>query len=301
MLITFERHKNLILNHIILEYSKMATKKRKCTFGDKCYRKNKDHLENYDHPFKDDEEVVNKKTKIEENIESKSELVVEAKKELVEQNEDDIRKLVLEENKMQMPEDFYDFLEFCKSINKKDPKNALESADIQLVGVFDLILSNKKADYKLYYRYFYDPPEFQTVLKGNNETQLHFGYFRDDPNKLPDFVAINEAKVNCKIVPKGENIFCAVSLYIDELLKCTDAKEKHKDLLEIKKKLVSWCEKSKHEWPLQLKTPKIKIRDKNMNCKTFHEAGICVPVNEQGFGYREVPESYGNAKLNKVK
>lgn len=34
--------------------------------------------------------------------------------------------------------------------------------------------------------------------------------FRDDPNEMPNFVAINEAKVDCKIHCKGDNLFCAV-------------------------------------------------------------------------------------------
>lgn len=35
----------------------------------------------------------------------------------------DIRELVLEHNQMQMPEDFYELLEFCKFINSNDPKS----------------------------------------------------------------------------------------------------------------------------------------------------------------------------------
>ena len=35
----------------------------------------------------------------------------------------DIRELVLEHNQMQMPEDFYELLDFCKSINSNDPKS----------------------------------------------------------------------------------------------------------------------------------------------------------------------------------
>ena len=38
----------------------------------------------------------------------------------------------------------------------------------------------------------------------------------------------------------------------------------------------------------------MKARDKKMNSKTFHQAGIVVPVNPRGFGYRDLPETYGN-------
>ncbi len=39
---------------------------------------------------------------------------------------DDLKKLVLEHNSgMQMPEDFYELLEFCKNINPNDPKSKI--------------------------------------------------------------------------------------------------------------------------------------------------------------------------------
>ena len=283
----------------------MATKKRKCAFGDKCYRKNKEHFEEYEHSSKKkkrhDEEIetTESKAKIIEKSELNLEINLcanEAKD--IQPNAQNVKNLIIEQNKMEMPDDFFDFLEFCRFLDKNNPKNALKVADLELVGLYDFILSDFKTDYKVYCRYFYDVPKFQTVIKGSDETLLHFGYFRDDPNKLPDFVAINEAKIDCKIISKGENLFSAVNWYLDELLKFTDSnKTKIVELKELKKQLASWCEKeSKFEWPLQLKTPKLKIRDEKINCKTFHGSGICVAVNEQGFGYREVPESYGKLK-----
>ena len=140
-----------------------------------------------------------------------------------------LRELVLEVNKMQMPEDFYQFFEFCKSINPSDPKSnlllllviydfcrrsniytffiyyldALCLIGIELVGIYDLLLSDAKLNYKLHSRFFYviksspnrivkfqvtsltihtfmkDPPEFQTVLNFTlDDSLLHFGYFR---------------------------------------------------------------------------------------------------------------------------
>lgn len=51
---------------------------------------------------------------------------------------------------------------------------------------------------------------FQTVIKGDDTTQFHMGYFRDDPKEPPCFVASNAAAVGCKITPMAENIFGAV-------------------------------------------------------------------------------------------
>ena len=51
--------------------------------------------------------------------------------------------------------------------------------DIELTGIYDLVIGGQKHDYKLHSRYFYDPPEFQTILSiTNSESLLHFGYFR---------------------------------------------------------------------------------------------------------------------------
>lgn len=50
----------------------------------------------------------------------------------------------------------------------------------------------------------------QTVLKGKNEEDLHYGYWRDECNDKPIFIAKNSANVNCKIIAVASNIFGAV-------------------------------------------------------------------------------------------
>jgi hypothetical protein len=58
-------------------------------------------------------------------------------------------------------------------------QDALNEADLVLAGVYDLVLFGYKYDYKIHSRFYYDPPEFQTVLIAkNSENHLHFGYFR---------------------------------------------------------------------------------------------------------------------------
>ena len=56
-----------------------------------------------------------------------------------------------------------------------------------------------------------------------------------------------------------------------------------------------WCDeryKGNKTFSLQLKTPRTKAREKKTNCKLFHSAGLVVPVDSKGFGYRDVQESY---------
>ena len=60
---------------------------------------------------------------------------------------------------------------------------ALQSTvGLELVGPYHVLAGRLKGvpwnKCVLHYRYFYDPPEFLTVLKGEAESGLHIGYFR---------------------------------------------------------------------------------------------------------------------------
>ncbi len=82
------------------------------------------------------------------------------------------------------------------------------------------------------------------------------------------------------------------SWYVTELIE-NNKKSSNKELNELKKSLSDFCDKSVNKYPIQMKTQKIKDRDKKVNAKTFHDGGICVPVDSNGFGYRDLPETYG--------
>ena len=60
-----------------------------------------------------------------------------------------------------------------------------ESLGLQLVGPYDVLSESfddvKESDiisYHLHYRYYYDPPEFLTVIRGDDKTGFHVGYYR---------------------------------------------------------------------------------------------------------------------------
>ena len=87
-------------------------------------------------------------------------------------------------------------------------------------------------------------------------------------------------------------IFYYFSLYIDEKLKSKDTPSSKKEKLkELSERLKAWA--VKHSYSLELKTKRMKERDKKVVCKSFHGAGIVVPVDENEVGYREVPETPG--------
>ena len=77
------------------------------------------------------------------------------------------------------------------------------------------------------------------------------------------------------------------SWFIDERLK----EGKSTNLKELKDKLLEWAKR--HNFSLERKTAAMKARDKKVVSKTFHGAGIVVPVDRTGVGYRPLPETPG--------
>ena len=101
----------------------------------------------------------------------------------------DVKENIKQKFLVEMPEDFYHFWEFCKSEKPDSPTDALKKVlGFQLVGPFDILAGkhkgvtvnrfSKRPNFLLHWRYFFDPPEFQTVIKGEDKTQFHLGYFR---------------------------------------------------------------------------------------------------------------------------
>lgn len=129
----------------------------------------------------------------------------------------DKKAFIKEKFLVEMPEDFYAFWELCKILSPTEPLKAFAEVDLVLVGPFDVLAEkfvgaeNKSPEeYLIHWRYYYDPPEFQTVLKADDKHGYHIGYFRDSPKELPVFLASNCAEVDGVIKLMGDNIFAAV-------------------------------------------------------------------------------------------
>ena len=62
----------------------------------------------------------------------------------------------------------------------------LKTLGLQLVGPYDILAGKHKKSSKKggapcwlrHWRYYYDPPEFMTVIRGDDKTLFHMGYFR---------------------------------------------------------------------------------------------------------------------------
>lgn len=78
------------------------------------------------------------------------------------------------------------------------------------VGKFNDAQMFEPGDYIRHYRYYYDPPEFQTILQ-KDKTGIHYGYWRDDPKDKDNcLVARNDCDKGCEISFVGDSLFSAV-------------------------------------------------------------------------------------------
>ncbi|XP_034044674.1 histone PARylation factor 1 [Thalassophryne amazonica] len=201
---------------------------------------------------------------------------------------------------LQMPEDLFHFWDFCKGLCLEDPCGALmDTLGLQLVGPFDILAgahkNTKSPNFHLHWRYFYDPPEFQTVLRGSDDSQHHIGYYRDTPDSLPSFVGENEAKKGCTITQMGDNIFAAVLLVLRRRRKEKGTQKAGRVTLGDLEALLRGRAETLG-LSLEQKTKEMKQRNKKVVSKTFHGAGIVVPVDKNDVGYRELPETDAGLK-----
>lgn len=74
-------------------------------------------------------------------------------------------------------------------------------------------------------------------------------------------------------------------------MKTPDNKSKQKSLKTLQTSLTSKAKELKYN--LESSTPAIKARNKTVNSKTFHKAGIVVPVDANEVGYRPLTVTDG--------
>ncbi|XP_014211078.1 histone PARylation factor 1 [Copidosoma floridanum] len=208
---------------------------------------------------------------------------------------EEAKKLIQKVFLVSMPNDFYKMYDFCSELNPSDPSNALKVADLKLVGPYDILnglITQENANSTqllTHWRYYYDPPEFQTTIKGNDKEGLHFGYWRDRPSSDPIFVALNSSEVSHKIKPYAENIFGAIVAYLEARLKKANPFEKT-GFTNLIAKLKAYTKK--HNINLDIQSTRMRSREKNVVTRTIHGAGIVCPYNKKSqVGYRELSVS----------
>jgi len=319
-----------------------------CRYGAGCYQKNPDHKNKFKHPDKNENEKENKtdfnpdnkkrlaeedsnvelEKKVRHDMSSEEESSDPEVTETSNENKENSKTLskdevfndllpispqnVKDEVKQKfllgMPEDFYDFHQFCKSLDQNNTNKALSSVGLELGGPFEVLSGTiptsapqSKQLFESHHRYYYDPPEMQTVIvESKYKTGLHIGYFRDIPEDLPVFVCSSVESEGPRLCPLGDNLFSGLYNHLASKIDNFDpfTRTKASALME---KIKLWVNKSVMEGSDQLnlerKTAGMKNRDKKKVATTLHGAGLVVPYDKKTeVGYREIPETTTNLK-----
>uniref|UniRef100_A0A182PNV4 Zf-CCHH domain-containing protein n=1 Tax=Anopheles epiroticus TaxID=199890 RepID=A0A182PNV4_9DIPT len=216
---------------------------------------------------------------------------------------DDPKKFIKHKFLVEMAPCFDSLWEFCKEQEMKTNIKAEETFlqfGLKLVGPYDVLAGKFKdvqihepGDYLRHWRFYFDPPEFQTVMVQKG-TGLHYGYWRDSPDNTEGLVAWNDVRKNCEFKIEGENVFDAIMHYLEHFVTVTPFNKQK--ISEMKKRITDWT----HLKDITLKSnDKRKVRQKQIVCKTFHKAGLVVPYDRKtDVGYRPLLES--DAKIYKV-
>ncbi|KAH8382812.1 hypothetical protein KR009_005374 [Drosophila setifemur] len=210
---------------------------------------------------------------------------------------------------VEMPPDFYEFWKFVGSL-KNDPAKpktaGLEHLDkvfqLQMVGPFEFLAGSfhgaklaEPGDYLRHWRFYYDPPEFQTIFV-RRDTGIHYGYWRDVPQDKENLlIARNDPSKGCEFEFVAGNIFDALLYYLEHDFVGTPFTAGQ--VTGFKKAVQKYLSDQSLELP-QLDRLQ-RERNKRVVSKTFHRAGIVVPFDRKSQqGYR--PLSVSDAELKKM-
>lgn len=204
-----------------------------------------------------------------------------------------------------MPPDFFSMWDFCKANVAKDkpPETVFEQFGLRLVGPFDVLAGKfnsippfKPSEYLCHWRFYYDVPEFQTVLI-KDKSEIHFGYWRDDLEQEQDhyLLARNDASKGHEMKMVAANIFQAVLYYLEHDFNATPFNKSQVNAM--KKKIEQWA--ADKGINLSNADELIKQREETIVCRTFHRAGLVVPFNRKTkLGYRALQVS--DAQLKQI-
>ncbi|XP_060649062.1 histone PARylation factor 1-like [Drosophila nasuta] len=206
---------------------------------------------------------------------------------------------------VEMPPDFYAFWQFINTLKKDTTKTAVlqhieQMFQLQLVAPFEFLAGKfhkakigEPGDYLRHWRFYYDPPEFQTVFVRKN-TGIHYGYWRDVPqDKDRLLLARNDSTQNCEFQFIAGNIFDAFLYYLEHDFVGTPFNTAQ---VAATKKAVK---QHLSDNPLPDLDTLTKERNKRVMAKSFHRAGIVVPYERKSQqGYRPLPVS--DAELKKI-
>ncbi|XP_022643923.1 histone PARylation factor 1-like isoform X2 [Varroa jacobsoni] len=299
-----------------LDESSDDSSKPLCKWGPLCYRKNIDHLQEFAHPHRT---AAAAKAKPGDMNKAKAIPAKIARPPAFPSTDSPAKKFGAPSTPpkpkhldaaflescydLLFPEDLFDLWSVCSELNPDNPREALAPLlGYRLVGPFDalalkgIVDSNNKRAFNLHYRYYYDPPEFQTVLV-DVASDCHIGYFRDDPSEQPVFVAQSQLHRKdvqpWKLLILGSNLIQVIHNQIKEQIKKTKDEDDQKATLEQVLEIVSRVSQNKH-----LLSYKSKRKARAVG-NVMHHVGMVVPYDDKTeIGYR--PLTVTNVELRRM-
>ncbi|CEG41568.1 Uncharacterized conserved protein [Plasmopara halstedii] len=193
------------------------------------------------------------------------------------------------------PSDVYNVFGLALELRPTSPCEAfVDTLGLRLIGLFDLLAAAEKnkvtVDKPLYLhgRFFFDPPEVAAVmLDSDSNTGRHWGYFRDAPDQIPEYIVCAEKSNECKFDIAGSSLFDVLETRLQTRqstlgdYEAANLSQKIKDYRTEKLRSQAWSVSA-----LQDK------RSKDIVAASLHQLGIVVPVDTtNNTGYRELPVS----------
>ncbi|KAG6967153.1 hypothetical protein JG688_00006448 [Phytophthora aleatoria] len=116
---------------------------------------------------------------------------------------------------LKAPGDLYNVFELASELRPESPCEAfVDTLGLRLIGPFDLLAAATKKEVKvdkplyLHGRFFFDPPEVvAAVVDTDGDEGRHWGYFRDAPDQVPEYIVCAEINRECKFDIVGSNLF----------------------------------------------------------------------------------------------
>eukprot|EP00644_Phytophthora_capsici_P009372 jgi/Phyca11/107118/e_gw1.13.328.1 len=165
----------------------------------------------------------------------------------------------------------------------------VDTLGLRLTGPFDILARHEVAvDKPLYLhgRFFFDPPEVATVMVDtDSDVGRHWGYFRDAPDQVPEYVVCAESSHECKFDISGGSLFQVLEKRLEKRRPKLDAGQ----AVELLQKIEAYGDeklRTRGQSESALRTK----RTKESVALSLHQLGIAVPVDSKNnTGYRELP------------
>ncbi len=167
------------------------------------------------------------------------------------------------------PQDFFDFHDFLIQNDqiKKDIGDSMDFSFGEVFKIFDRKTSLDSFDPISNSRYYNDPPEFFTLVYGGTDG-LHYGYYVDDPGKMPYPIAGYYARDAFQIHIAGHNLFHFLYQEIENSI------ESHEENKEYDPEEKEWYEKQIEKLKLVTKRLDQFCERYDLDKQAFYKRGL---------------------------